>query len=116
MAEEGKPMEVEAAATEPAAPEPAESAEPPVPAEPPVSQAAPEAEPPAARPKTRKKKTVRESPATPEAPRVKRQDPRTQTPPSIVVDQAFWAGLLATQKAMKREARQETLSNFRIFG
>ena len=114
MADEGKPMEVEAA--EPAPPpepvsQPVPEAEVPAP-EPP----APEPPAPEARPKTRKKKTVRESPATPEAPRVKRQNPRTQTPPSIVVDQAFWAGLLATQKAMKREARQETLSNFRIFG
>ena len=93
--------------TEPVAPPPSEEPEPPKPAEP----EAPKSE----KPKPRKKKaTIREEPQEPA--RAKRQNQRTSTPPALLVDQTFWAGLLATEKARKREARQQTLSNFRIFG
>jgi len=103
-------MEVEAPEpAEPVAPPPSEEPEPPKPAEP----EAPKPEDP--KPKPRKKKaTIREEPQEPA--RAKRQNQRTSTPPALLVDQTFWAGLLATEKARKREARQQTLSNFRIFG
>ena len=101
-------MEVEA-------PEPAEPVAPPPSEEPEAPK--PEAPEPA-KPKPRKKKaTIRDDPVLQEPPsRPKRQNQRTSTPPALVVDQTFWAGLLATEKARKREARQQTLSNFRIFG
>jgi len=70
---------------------------------------------PAPKPKPRKKKARDPVPQElPQAP--KRTNRRVATPPSLVVDQAFWSGLLATQKARGREARQEKLSSFRIFG
>ena len=110
-----KPMEVEA-------PEPAEPVAPPPSEEPETTEPeAPKPEAPkpeAPKPKPRKKKaTIREDPILQEpATRAKRQNQRTSTPPALLVDQTFWAGLLATEKARKREARQQTLSNFRIFG
>jgi len=94
--------------TEPVAPPPSEEPEPPKPAEP----EAPKPETP--KPKPRKKKVTIREPQEPV--RAKRQNQRTSTPPALVVDQTFWAGLLATEKARKREARQQALSNFRIFG
>ena len=105
MAAEGSaPMEVEA----PEAPEP-EPVAPPEEPEP--------AKPPEPKPKPRKKKETIRDPVLQELPsRAKRQNQRVATPPALVVDQTFWTGLLATQKARGREARQEKLSNFRIFG
>jgi len=108
--EEGTPMETDTGPAEPTEPaEPAEPADPTQPTEP--------AEPATPKPKPRKKKTTIRDPAQQEPPtRAKRQNQRVITPPSLVVEQTFWTGLLATQKARKREARQQTLSNFRIFG
>ena len=95
---------MEAEPAEPAAPPPSEEPE------------APKPEPPEpAKPKPRRKKATVLEPAQQEPPRAKRQNQRTATPPALLVDQTFWAGLLATQKARKREHRQQTLSNFRIF-
>ena len=87
--------------------EPVEAATPtPAPADTPMEPAV--ATPAPERPKRRSRAPER----TIRAP--KRVNNRTATPPSIVVDQAFWSGLLATHRAMKREGRTQRYSNFAI--
>ena len=110
-----EPAEPQGPAEPPSVPPPTESTEPPQTTEP-----TPPA-PPVPTPPKRKQRRPRVTVATagPQPQEVpsresKRPNLRTQTPPSIVVDQNFWSGLLATQRALKREAKVQRFSNLSI--
>jgi len=112
-----EPAEPQGEPTEPqSVPPPTESTEPPQTTEP-----TPPAEPPVPTPPKRKQRRPRVTVATADSQpqevpsrEPKRPNRRTQTPPSIVVDQNFWSGLLATQRALKREAKVQRFSNLSI--
>ena len=93
-----------------------EPQEPSHPTEPPQSTELPQpTEPPLPERRQRKQRlTVATEDTEPPVREAKRPNRRMQTPPSIVVDQNFWSGLLATQRAMRREAKAHRFSNLAI--
>lgn len=102
-------------AMETSPPDPAEATEPPPAEGPPAEPPQPE-EPPVAEPvPKRRQRKPRPAVVTDAQPReAKRPNRRVQTPPSIAVDHNFWSGLLATQRALRRESKTQRYSNLAI--
>jgi len=99
--------------------EPAEPAEPPESADPAGAQAPAETAPEPAEPKQAKRRPrSRVKVVAPGEPlpvrQPKRVNTRTATPPSIEVDNAFWTGLIASNRNATRDRRVERYRNFQI--
>ena len=109
--EQQQPLEPQPVAEAPVASVDSDSAKPP--AELPAAAAAPAAIP-AAKARAVAKRAAGVSAAVPRTVRRRSREEQQQQAPAIVADPQFFVGLLQTQRAMEKQARNTSYSNLRI--